>query len=122
MKVKCVVIVIAVAAGLLTACTKKESSANAPTPAVTSETSANAHSPAPVPAIPLTIAPPANGDVDATLAQLTRELHRSMIGAKKLPASFEEFAASRRLDVPPPPAGKKYAISKQWRVVLTEAR
>jgi len=45
-----------------------------------------------------------------------------MIGAKKLPANFEEFAKGRNLNVPPPPAGKKYAISKQWRVELVNAK
>ena len=77
---------------------------------------------APRPANPVNLPPAPDGDVNATLAQLTRELHRSMIGAKKLPASFEEFAASRNLNAPPPPAGKKYAISKQWRVELVDAK
>jgi hypothetical protein len=73
-------------------------------------------------ATPVNIASDPSGDINATLAQLTRELHRSMIGAKKLPASYEEFAANRNLHVPLPPAGKKYAISKQWRVVLVDAK
>jgi hypothetical protein len=42
-----------------------------------------------------------------------------MIG-RKLSGSFEEFVAIRQLDVPPPPSGKKYAISKQWRVILVD--
>ncbi len=75
--------------------------------------------PLPTPATQQTIAPPASGNVDDTLAQLTRELHRTMIG-RKLSGSFEEFVAIRNLKVPPPPPGKKYAISKQWRVVLVD--
>jgi hypothetical protein len=71
------------------------------------------------PATPETIAAPANGNIDATLAELTRELRRTMIG-RKLSGSFEEFVAIRNLKVPPPPPGKKYAISKQWRVVLVD--
>ena len=53
---------------------------------------------------------------DANLAQLTRELHRTMV-RQKLSGSFEEFAAARSdLTIPPPP-GKKYAISKKWKVI-----
>jgi hypothetical protein len=79
--------------------------------------------PAPMqtPAVPQTLAVPDNANIDATLAELTRELHRTMIG-RKLSGSFEEFVAIRNLKVPPPPPGKKYAISKQWRVVLVDAK
>ena len=73
--------------------------------------------PAPTPAAVETI--PASDNMADILAQLTRELHRTMIG-RKLSGSFEEFVAIRQLSVPPPPAGKKYAISKQWRVVLVD--
>ena len=60
-------------------------------------------------------------NMDATLAELTRELHRTMMG-RKLSGSFEEFVKIRNLQVPPPPPGKKYAITKQWRVVLVDAK
>jgi hypothetical protein len=72
-----------------------------------------ASGPVPIPATPKLI----TGDVDAALAQLTRELHRTMIG-RKLSGSFEEFVAVSHVQVPPPPAGKKYAIDKHWHVVL----
>ena len=56
----------------------------------------------------------------ATLAQLTRELRRTMI-RQRLSGSFEEFAAVRSdLTIPPPPPGKKYAISKKWKVVVVD--
>jgi hypothetical protein len=43
------------------------------------------------------------------------------IGAKqRLPRNFEEFAADNPNQIPPPPAGKKYAISSNWRVVLVD--
>ena len=73
----------------------------------------------PTPATQQVIAAPENGDLNATLAELTRELRRTMIG-RRLSGSFEEFVAIRNLKVPPPPPGKKYAISKQWRVVLVD--
>ena len=56
-------------------------------------------------------------DPNSVLAQLTRELHRTMIG-RKLSGSFDEFVAISHVQVPPPPAGKKYAIDKHWHVVL----
>jgi len=57
---------------------------------------------------------------EATLAQLTKELHRTMV-RQKLSGSFEEFAAARNdLTIPPPPAGKKYAITKKWKVIVVD--
>lgn len=70
--------------------------------------------PAPTPATAVHIT---GTDTDSVLAQLTHELHRSMI-RRKLSGSFDEFVAVSHVEVPPPPPGKKYAISKQWRVVL----
>jgi hypothetical protein len=59
-------------------------------------------------------------EVSATLAQLTRELRKTM-PRQKLDGSFEQFAALRSdLTIPPPPDGKKYAISKKWKVILVD--
>lgn len=55
--------------------------------------------------------------VSANLAQLTRELHHTMMG-RKLNRDFAEFVSLSHLEVPPPPAGKKYAIDEKWKVVL----
>jgi hypothetical protein len=57
--------------------------------------------------------------VAETLVNLTRELHHTMPG-RKLNRNFDEFVALRHLEVPPPPAGKKYAINEQWKVVLVD--
>jgi len=108
---------------LATGC-RKDEGAKAPAPAVQIEAQQSnmggpVPQPSPRPTNPQTIAPPSSGNVDETLAQLTRELHRTMIG-RKLSGSFEEFVAVRNLQVPPPPPGKKYAISKQWRVILVD--
>jgi hypothetical protein len=55
-----------------------------------------------------------------TLAQLTHQLRRTMVH-KHLTGTFEDFAAARAdLTIPPPPPGKKYAISKKWTVVLVD--
>lgn len=118
------IFVALLAAGLAAGCGKKETSAaaNPETNAVTASQPASA--PAPVPGAMQTPTAPQNltdtSSIDATLAELTRELHRTMIG-RKLSGSFEEFVAIRNLKVPPPPPGKKYAISKQWRVILVDA-
>jgi hypothetical protein len=62
----------------------------------------------------------ASPEVAGNLAQLTRELRRTMPG-HRLSGSFEEFASIRSdLTIPPPPPGKKYAIDKKWRVVLVD--
>lgn len=76
-----------------------------------------APAPAPTPSEPVTIKPADNGDINATLAQLTHELRRTMVG-RRLNRNFDEFVALRNLQVPPPPPGKKYAISQQWKVIL----
>ena len=36
------------------------------------------------------------------------------------PKSFEEFVASSGIQVPPPPAGKKYVIAKNMHIVLVD--
>jgi hypothetical protein len=58
------------------------------------------------------------GNMDATLAQLSAELRRYVIGTRTVPRSFEDFAAKSRLQAPPPPAGKKYAIQGQAVVLV----
>jgi len=55
--------------------------------------------------------------VDATLQRLTQELHHAMVG-RKINRDFDEFVAMNRVEVPPPPAGKKYSIDERWKVVL----
>jgi len=110
------------AAALAAGCDKKEPPPAANPNLVDQPSNAPAQNvapgPLPTPAKPEVIAAD-TANTDATLAQLTRELRRTMIG-RKLSGSFEEFVAIRNLQVPPPPPGKKYAISKQWRVVLVD--
>jgi len=44
------------------------------------------------------------------LAAINRLLIRWMVGHKKRPATFEEFAATAGAPIPPPPPGKKYVL------------
>jgi len=55
---------------------------------------------------------------DPVLAQLTRDVKRWIVMTKKVPANFEDFVAKAKVTVPPPPAGKKYALSAEMRVIL----
>ena len=53
------------------------------------------------------------GDVNATLAQLTRELRDYVVRTRSVPKNFDEFAAKSQAKFPAAPAGKKYAIEGQ---------
>ncbi|MGC3959228.1 MAG: hypothetical protein QM813_15185 [Verrucomicrobiota bacterium] len=55
---------------------------------------------------------------DANLAELTRELRRWIVATREKPTSFEDFAAKAKIKVPSAPAGKKYALSSEMRVIL----
>jgi len=46
----------------------------------------------------------------ATLQQLSLELRRYVVSTRSVPKNFEDFAAKSHLQIPPPPAGKKYII------------
>lgn len=55
------------------------------------------------------------------LAELNRCLLRWMVGNRRQPATFEEFAASANMTIPPPPEGMKYSIDKKTkRIVLVK--
>ena len=66
---------------------------------------------------PMLALPPA-ADLDAVLTQLTREVRKWIVRHQRPPQNFEEFAASASVQIPPAPAGKKFALSKQMRVVV----
>lgn len=57
---------------------------------------------------------------DANLAELTRSLRRWIVANKEKPANFDDFATKAKITVPTPPAGKKYALSSEMRVVLVD--
>ena len=60
------------------------------------------------------------GNVDTTLAQLSLELRRYVLGTRSVPKNFEEFAARSGLQAPPPPTGRKYAIRGQEIVLVKQ--
>ena len=73
-------------------------------------------SPAPSPA-PAAITNSAGPDL--------RALNQALIGwriqNRRVPASFAEFAASAGIQIPPPPAGKKYVINSHGLISLVNA-
>ena len=64
--------------------------------------------------------PPAQTYEGVDLAQLTRDLKRWIITTKERPASFEEYVTKAKATVPPAPPGKKFALSKEMRVILVD--
>jgi hypothetical protein len=63
---------------------------------------------------------PADPLVVSNLDLLTRKLRRTL-QTRRLTRKFDEFVAAADIEVPPPPAGQKYAINKFWRVILVDA-
>lgn len=59
-----------------------------------------------------------NGEPD--LSELDRYLRRWLVQNRRRPANFEEFAATAGITIPPPPAGKKYVITKRMHVQLVD--
>jgi len=115
-------------AALVAGCRKHPAPpANPPTAEQPGNVSANSNEPA-APTAEAPALPTANAESSATKAppplnldQLTLKLHH-WIGAKqRLPRDFEEFAADNPNQIPPPPAGKKYALDRStMRVILVD--
>jgi hypothetical protein len=74
--------------------------------------------PVPMPYAPATIAAPENGDMSATLNQLSLELRKYVVSTRSVPKNFEEFVAKSLVQVPPPPAGQNYRIKGQAVVLV----
>jgi hypothetical protein len=49
---------------------------------------------------------------------LNREVRRWILGHRRPPKNFEEFAGSTAVQIPPPPPGKKYVLDKSMHVTL----
>jgi len=119
--------VLLLAAMLAGGCSKQEpaTGADAAANAAQADPSAAATAAAPpsrgpgaVAAPPKAAVIPDSGDVNATLNQLTLELRRYVVGTRSVPKDFEEFAAKSRVQAPPPPPGKKYAIKGQAVILV----
>jgi len=113
---------VLLAAFVVTGCTKHEAAVNGE--AVPTDGQAAAPAPASPRGPPgmTREAPPAvvadSGDLNATLHDLSLELRKYVVRTRSVPKTFEEFAAKSRVQMPPAPAGKKYAIQGQAVVLV----
>ena len=116
-------ILLALLAATLTACKKQDAAPNpqaaaAEQPGTTAQETPPSRAPASIPAAPVTVSAPENGDFNATLRQLSLELRKYVLSTKSAPKTFEEFSQKVQLQAPAPPAGKKYAIEKGTVVLV----
>jgi len=79
---------------------------------------APANPPNPAPSAAATANPVVDANGAADLGELSRQLRGWIVGHRRLPQSFEEFVSTANLKVPPPPPGKKYAISKSTVILV----
>jgi hypothetical protein len=106
-----------IAAGVFSGCKKHpEAQAVAPPPNVsTASTPAAPSTPSPTTVqSPTPANPPAATDPNAPpdVGRLSRQLRSWIVGHRRVPQNFEEFAASLNPPPPAPPPGKKYVIQK----------
>jgi hypothetical protein len=104
------------AAMLATGCGKKESSAPAVTSATTTTTTNQQGGP---PQVQVEMAPNVEGNLPV-MQQLNRAALRYRMQNRHNPASVEELASAAGIQLPPPPAGKKYAFDARGLVALVD--
>jgi hypothetical protein len=105
---------------VLAGCSKaKKTAAEAPAPSAQELKQAeNDHMPAPSPTAPVALAPLATPTGQPDMGELNRTLIRWIVGHRRPPANFAEFAATAGVAIPPPPAGQKYIIAKNMHIQL----
>ena len=102
-------------------CGKKEQGQGTTPPAGASQPAQLRAQPGQAPAAPQVYQPvttlaQSNGAVD--LPELQRCVIRWVVANQRRPNSFEDFAATAGVQIPPPPAGKKYLITHDLHVQL----
>jgi hypothetical protein len=110
--------------GFLPGCKKADTAVDSTPPADATATNGQAapsqlppQSPPPVSVSPGDDAPKIKaGD----LTQLTFELRKFVVQHQHKPRDFQEFANTSGIQIPPPPAGKKYAINFKLMSVILE--
>jgi hypothetical protein len=100
---------------VLAGCSKSKSAAAEPA-AQELKQAENDHMP--VPSGPAAVGPLATPDGQVDMAELNRTMIRWLVGHRRPPASFEEFAATAGVPIPPPPEGQKYIIAKNMHILL----
>lgn len=118
--VTCVMLGVAV---LAVGCGRETSEADSSASGSVSDPSQNVSRGAPVaPAEvqPQTLEVAEDAAPDAVLDELNRELRKWVARNRRKPANFEEFVGSAQMQVPPPPAGKKYTLTSNMRIELVD--
>ena|ERR1035441_1651939 len=113
---RCMMCALLLMAALAAGC-KKHGPGNGASNVTPSDSSASAAAaarspgaPVPMPYASTTIGAPENGDMNAILQELSRELRKYVVSTRSVPKNFEEFVAKSRVQILPAPAGKKYRI------------
>ena len=111
-------IAIAASAFLIAGCGKKTGSSS-PTPATQSAEPDSVVQPQAAKATPVSVQP-VQGDTGQMLDQLTQVLRKFSVENRRVPATLDEVVAAGYLkEIPPPPAGKKFAIEpRKVQVIL----
>jgi hypothetical protein len=65
-------------------------------------------------------APIVQADGQPDMGELDRVARVWMFRNHRRPTSFEDFAAHAGVEIPPPPPGKKYVLSRDMRVTLVD--
>jgi hypothetical protein len=114
----CVALVLAVAS--FAGCSRKSSDASKTDSAqmVQNLNQASVQPPQPEPASATpTVAQP--GD-QVSLAEINHAARFWMFRNRRRPTDWDDFAAHAGVTIPPPPPGKKYALSRDMRVTLVD--
>jgi len=98
-------------------CSQKDAS-TAPAPAPVTSAPPIAASPAPPVEHVQPTAQPAAANNQPDLPELNRTLIRWIVRNKRVPANFQEFAATAGVAIPPPPAGQQYVIGADKHIRL----
>ena len=112
--------VVAVCLALLTGCHKKTVATNTAPPPSTESTQAVTTAGPPAPTPLADIPPPATPTPEPDLNFLSMRLRDWIFANGRTPKNFDEFAATAHMQIPPPPAGKKYAFTQRMRVILVD--
>jgi hypothetical protein len=85
-----------------------------------SEAPASAPIAAPIPSPAASTTTGTNAVAPPDVGQLTFQLRRWIVMNHRAPKTFEEFVSLAKIQVPPPPPGKKYVIGPQAKVILAD--
>jgi len=104
---------------LAVGCHRKDQGTEAP-PAVPPPTQTDATTPAPASPVPAVNPGTATTNALPDLRPLNQALLSWRLQNRRVPASFEEFAASTDVPIPPLPPGKKYVINSHGLISVVD--